>query len=152
MLPQRATLRHSWLPKRFPDKAWNGQCGPVCLLRPGSSMEPMFIFSRSLHCPSTLPVMCKTPSSFRFVPSTCKVSHTLYSMPTFCSCFCSLGKHSPPRAYTPLQPCHPSSLTPSIHDSNQICEAFSHMLICLVVCFKPHSPNRTVSSQRPCVT
>lgn len=52
--PARPSLSaHSWLPERFPDKAWNGQHGlPACCIQ-GSSTEPTLISSSSPHCPRT---------------------------------------------------------------------------------------------------
>ena len=51
---------HSWLPKQFPNKVRNGQCGPTCLLHPWKQLEPMFILSSSFPCPRTPSACCKT--------------------------------------------------------------------------------------------
>ena len=45
---------HSWLPKLFPDKVRNGQCGPTCLLDPWKQLEPTF------PCPRIPSACCKT--------------------------------------------------------------------------------------------
>lgn len=134
---------HSWLPKRFPDKAWNGQCGPTRLLCPrkqhGSSIRSLQL----LPLPQNTPVCCKTPRFCSFLlprrsstfSSTC-LSSALPSM--------AWGPLSPVECLlTPLQPYHAFSLTSSIHDSNQISGAFSHMLIRHVVSlFQALSPQQ----------
>lgn len=126
--------------------------GPFACYFSGSSLEPTFIFSCSLHCPAHLLLAAKRQVPSASDPPPRRSPHSLLHAGILLFLPLAWGTTPHRRAYIRLKPYCPSSLTASVHDSNQVCEALGHMLICFVVCLKPDCPQRMVGSQGLCVT
>lgn len=124
--PQQATLSHSWLPERFPDKAWNGQCGLICLPHPPKQPRANIYFLQLPPLPQN--ILCLLQNiKFFLTSSPWKVFHILIYMSKCCLSFQYLHLC---RTYTLLQPYHPSAFfavyaAPSSALTSRVCQVRS---------------------------